>query len=202
MLTLPISVPFPDAPGSTMHRAGLTARIEAHYFATLKWDGWRCLTIRTPDGVSFQSKTGKTLPVSPECAARVAPYLMPLPVGTILDGEWQGRRPAFRQEALWVFDAIAIPLDDGPAGAHDVRGLGAWERFERASRLVPALITPHAESDFAGFFDYHKSRPDAEGIVLKRRTSIYIGSVSTCATNSAWIRCKWRAGESGESPIV
>ncbi len=78
------------------------------------------------------------------------------------------------------------------------------ERVKILRDTVPAeLIVPMAEDDYGAFFDAHKHRPDAEGIVLKRLDSHYIGSLrGKSADNRAWTRCKWRLGEDGLTPVA
>jgi ATP-dependent DNA ligase len=54
---------------------------------------------------------------------------------------------------------------------------------------------------YSTFFDAMQDRPEAEGIVLKRRDARYIGSYRSSALNPGWVKCKWRAGEDGMTTI-
>jgi ATP-dependent DNA ligase len=98
---------FPDKPAIQIGRAGL-AKLPGNYIAELKLDGWRCVVERAATGWSFTSRHKQPIPISRDLAATIAATLDNLPAGTILDGEWIGRRPSCREEALWLFDVLAI----------------------------------------------------------------------------------------------
>jgi hypothetical protein len=168
------------------------------YFATLKMDGWRALIRVTEIGpFVYLSRENKPLPVTRpvaepfEAVVRASGF----PVGSLLDGEWVSRRPAAREEALWVFDLLEH-------GDSDFRTTPALERFfELHGRLAGEYVTPAALADFGAFYDASTHRLDAEGIVLKRRDSTHIGSYTKCALNPAWMKCKWRGGEDGRTQL-
>jgi ATP-dependent DNA ligase len=76
------------------------------------------------------------------------------------------------------------------------------ERLAFLEATVPAaIIVPMVSRDYLGFFQNMRERGDAEGLVLKRADSRYIGSYKQSAINPAWVRSKWRAGEAGTTAI-
>ena len=203
---------YPDSPSAEIHRDGL-AKLPPAYMAQLKMDGWRCVIEFGDDSaaplpphrnhVTFTSRHGKPIPISLALELRFLEAatnakIMP---GTILDAEWLSRRPAAREEALWVFDVMQ--LGDEPLWHRNT-----VDRFDILQKIVPSeWIVPYSivsgPIPYQVFFDFMKrNRPDAEGIVLKRLDAKYIGSVRECALNPGWLRCKWRAGEDGRTEIA
>lgn len=185
---------FPDKPATQLSRSGL-ADIGGGYLAQLKMDGWRCVVERTATGLTFTSRHNKPIPIGGELAEAIGDALRGLPVGTILDGEWLARRPAARDEALWLFDAMQI-------GRLPLWGEPTFERLAMLRTMVPAeWIVPTVAHDYGDFFDAMQGRGDAEGIVLKRREARYIGSFRASALNPGWAKSKWRGGEAGTTLI-
>ena len=186
---------FPDSPVPGNLSPQALSDLPELYIAQLKLDGWRCVISREHNRLDFISRHGKPIPISRRLTCDLATALAQLPEGTLLDCEWLARRPACRDEALWVFDIMQH-------GELPLWGLSTSERLEALRKVVPAeLIPPMAETDYPQFFDSIRSRADAEGIVLKRRDARYIGSFRQCAQNPGWLRCKWRAGEDGQTIV-
>lgn len=190
---------YPDKPGSTMALEAV-ADLKPHlYLCELKMDGWRTvIDVRRPLS-TFTSRHNKPIPITGPMAARVQEIIerCGIPDGTILDAEWIARRPACREEALVIFDMMQF-------GNNPMWGWTVERRFSelmRQFKAYPSLIVPVTTDDYPAFIAEHRDRPDAEGVVLKRVGSPYIGSVRASADNPAWIRAKWRAGESGISPL-
>jgi ATP-dependent DNA ligase len=211
---------FPDAPSSEISRAGLAA-LPPGYMAQLKMDGWRCVIEFTPEGVTFTSRHRKPIPISNDLREKFTganwrtgwplpkhdSYLCTnIPPGTILDAEWCSRRPGNREESLTVFDVMQ--LGDEPLWGHLATDrftvLKSWLPCEWiVPYMIPLTVIPlTGHIGYQGFFDImQKLHPEAEGIVLKRLDSKYIGSYAKCADNPGWIKSRWRAGESGETVI-
>ena len=201
---------YPDKPVGEISRQGL-AILQNRYLAQLKMDGWRCVIEYTPSGVTFTSRHNRPIAVSDGLSNLFCRMLGSgnVPYGTILDAEWLARRPACRTEALWLFDVMQY-------GALSLWHLPTAERFAMLRSIVPVeWIVPslgllgaegaegaEAEQDYAAFFDAMRDRPDAEGLVLKCRTAKYIGSFRQSADNPGWLKCKWRAGESGLTKVA
>lgn len=199
---------FPDKPKGNLSRAGLAAFQTAAnglYLAQAKLDGWRTVIEIGEDEITYTSRHKKAIPVSRELRDHLEPLLrMAFKPGTILDAEWCARRPGAREEKLWLFDLLRH-------GDDDLYTEGALDRFEMLCQLgAPQLyecIVPHATGDYVAFFDSlapggDRHMPEAEGIVLKARTSKFIGSPRSCADNPGWTRCKWRAGEDGMTKVA
>jgi ATP-dependent DNA ligase len=185
---------YPDKPVAQLGRDGF-ADLPEIYLAQLKMDGWRCVIERNERAITFTSRHKKPIPISAELREQLGLVLSTLPVGTMLDAEWLARRPGYRSEALWVFDAMMV--SDMPMWTFTTE-----RRFALLHSLLPGeMIVPYATHDYAGFFDAMRNRADAEGIVLKRRDAPYIGSYRQSALNAGWLKCKWRAGEDGLTPL-
>jgi ATP-dependent DNA ligase len=186
---------YPDKPIHQIARERLDD-VPGDYFAQLKMDGWRCVVEVATNGLVFTSRHNKPIPISRELSNEVAAMLRMLPVGTVLDGEWVARRPACRDEALWLFDM----MQHGSTGLWQVPAI---ERVRTLHKYVPSdIIAPGVDREYGEFFDNMIERVDAEGVVLKRCDSRYIGSFKSSALNPAWLKCKWRAGEDGMTEIV
>jgi ATP-dependent DNA ligase len=199
---------YPDKPKHTLSRAALVAGMfaEGDFLAEAKADGWRCLIEVAPQGVTYTSRENKPLPVSIDVRepleAALFEALRPfVKHGTLLDAEWIARRPGARDtacgEQLVIFDLLRI--GEGEYFGESVRG--RWQGLQALAPLAPWIV-PATFGDYLGTFDrWQQEIPWAEGIVLKRLDSHYIGSARECALNPGWSRVKWRAGEDGCTPV-
>jgi ATP-dependent DNA ligase len=186
---------YPDKPSAQLDRVGLDDLPEI-YLAQLKLDGWRCVVLRTATGLTFTSRHNKPIPVSCHVEGEIGDALAHLPVGTVLDGEWLARRPACRDESLWLFDIMQY-------GDTALWGEGTEWRYSLLRSLVPhEMVAPAAGTEYGEFYDAHEGRPDGEGIVLKKTNAKYIGSFRDSALNPGWLKAKWRAGEDGLTSLV
>lgn len=198
---------FPDKPGITLPPMGLNA-VKGDWLAQPKPDGWRCVVIVGGDEVVYMSRHNKPLPVSDELRARWDKYLCAaFPVDTWIDGEWMERRPAAREERLWLFDLISV-------GGYTAVQFPASERYAMLARtlgpdhelLLPCKLTT-SQADREAFWRAvapggPRHQPGWEGIVLKDPESRYIGNSRKCAQNMRWIKVKWRGGEMGCTPMI
>jgi ATP-dependent DNA ligase len=188
---------YPDSPVMSGPDI-LPTLADGDYLVQYKVDGWRCVAERQPDGRwTFTSRHDKALPVTSVLRRRVEPLLEHLPPGTMLDGEYLGRRPpVVGEEQFIAFDVMRH-------GAEWHTRKGAGERFRLLMELVPdELIVGHDFGDYPAFFESAKQLPTAEGIVLKHVASPYIGSVRKCAENRQWLKIRHRGGASNETPLV
>lgn len=185
---------FPDKPCRQIKFAALAA-LSGDYIAELKLDGWRCLVHKLPSGLTFTSRHRRPIPISDSLAECMSDRLVGLPVGTLVDGEWLGRRAGV-PEGLVLFDLLQF-------GELPLFNQSTAERLDLLREVVPAdLLPPTADGDYEGFFTDMMVRPEAEGIVLKRRAARYIGSTQESALNPGWFKCKWRGGLSGRVQLV
>jgi ATP-dependent DNA ligase len=188
---------YPDKPINELARAGLAGLAKGEYIAELKMDGWRTVIYFDGDKLEFTSRQNRPIPVTPAVSAALMQTMIAshVPPGTVFDAEWLARRPACREEAIWVFDVTEL-------GGQPLYSEPVEERFERLIYMLPeSLGVPIECHDYEEFFDAMRDRPDAEGIVLKRLGSRYIGSYRESALNPAWLKCKWRAGEDGLTAV-
>jgi ATP-dependent DNA ligase len=152
-----------------------------------KWDGFRCLTFRTPERALLQSRQLRPLTrYFPEIAAAVVEQLPP---GTVVDGELcvyrdgrldftalqrrihpsamhAARRGELTPAALVVFDVLAV------AGV-DLRGRPYWARREHLEQLLrdarPPLVLTPATRDLTAAHAWLTEHATAgiEGVVVK-----------------------------------
>ena len=187
---------YPDKPHAMIDRSALDA-LDERYLAQLKMDGWRCLIEIGPRSTAkFVSRHNKALPISWDLQRRLEMALRVTGVRVLLDAEWIARRPACREEALWIFDVLEL-------GGSRLWRRPTLQRYDMLKSLLPAeWIVPSTITDYGAFFDAMQHRDDAEGIVLKDFSAPCIGSYRQSANNQNWIRCKWRAGEAGLTRVA
>ncbi len=180
----------------------------------LKYDGYRTLAARTPNGPVLLSRAGHDLaPRFPEVARAVAA----LPGdGLVVDGELvvldEAGRPSFqglqkrgqlqrrvdvergaveRPATLYLFDLLAI-------GGHDLRPLPLVERKRLLAQLLPPLGTvrfaDHVESEGEALFEEVRKQ-GLEGVMAKRAAAPYKGGRS-----DDWLKVK--AERRGEFVVV
>jgi hypothetical protein len=168
------------------------------WLCKLKMDGWRCLVERIANLNVYYSSSGKLLSPKPEVthpfeeACRAAGL-----ADALVDCELTGNRRAGDASGLFVLDMLQIGRPK-EVGFHNLWAVAAIDRWGMVQHYFPKLAVPAVTSAFVQFY-YHHQRitPLAEGVVLKRLDSTFIGSTRDNAKNHGWIKCKWRAGESG-----
>lgn len=192
---------YPDKPNGHIARSMLP-ELRGDWLTTLKMDGWRCLISIDDYVVTYTSRNNKPLPVPSELRAAIEPGLL-AHAGSkaVIDAEWLERRPGARDQGMWLFDLLEL-------GSASYYTIGAAQRFERLVDVLgpTGLVVPYTRMDPCAFFDAYapggpQHMPEAEGIVLKRADSPYLGNVRKSVDNPAWTRCKWRAGEDGLTAI-
>jgi bifunctional non-homologous end joining protein LigD len=160
----------------------------------LKIDGWRALAFIESGECKLVSRNGNTLRGFRVLSTAIAKRLK---VPAVLDGEIccldeQGF-PRFYDLMFkrnqngcyfYAFDGLMI---DG----EDLRGLPLLERKERLKRIIPRkpsylLYVDHIENRGCDLFE-HACRLDLEGVVAKRKTSIYH---ATQKPSPHWIKIK------------
>ena len=181
-------------------------------FAQLKLDGFRCLLTKDTkhacaglpnadrgDGHLFLSRRGLSkggptpLPVSDEIVEKI--LALNLPDNSMFDAEWVERRTA-GPEGLYIHDVLW--LRDEWMGNRP-----CLDRFEIVNGIIPASFIPMTTMDgFADFFEASKQLPQAEGLVIKDKSSIIKASREECKKNALWLKVKWRAGFDGKKIVA
>jgi len=191
---------FPDRPALTLGAGFLNGIDTELYFCTLKIDGWRCVAIRK-DGVwTYTSRANKPIHLSLRLRQEFEAIFAKYDGDLYLDCELTGNRRKGDAEGIYILECLEH-------GSVNYRKLPALVRWQKAVELVSLWGRPHVQvvpatdENFLWFYDHHKlNTPIAEGVVLKLKLSRLIGSTTSCAGTSSWIKCKWRAGEDGLSP--
>ena len=195
---------FPDKPVDSAP-AILTTLAEGEWLAQLKIDGWRCLIEWEPDGagLTLTSRHQEPIPASADLRRELTCLLEPQRAPLLIDAEWTGRRDR-QPEGLVLFDLLG--LEDewlGGEGAlarfHELRMLGSELGIGEGGRIRAVAWTLR---DYPAFFEYSRTVPGVEGIVLKRCNSRYVGSVRRSVDNPAWLKVRHRAGEAGQTRLV
>ena len=206
---------YPDKPVEATP-AVLDTLTPGEWLAQTKPDGWRCLIDCAVENkgprdvmrLEFLTRHAKPMPIDEDLAHRVSVWLHNTGLPRLLiDAEWMGRRDG-QPESLWVFDLLT------QGDPWELGGKPAWMRFDMLRTLCRDFPPPDrvrlvewtsGEGDtisYADFFERVRYQPGIEGIVLKRASSRYIGSIRHCAENPDWLKVKWRAGESGQTRIA
>ncbi len=193
---------LPDKPGREISRDSLVIyeRFKS-YFCTLKWDGWRCIakcrrgTLRPC--ITYTSCSGKPLTPAPEAVEafeRAVREQLRDTESFTLDCELIGNRRAGEAKKIVVLEAIEW---DG----YYWYTAAAIHRYNMAAARFPAFKTPAVTRDFTQFYDeWQAKEPLAEGVVLKGIDSPVLYLEEKNNKNPQWVKCKWRAGESGTTP--
>lgn len=192
---------YPDIP--ILARPEILPVLEAQggWLCQYKYNGWRCILEWTGSALTWTSRHRKGLAgaVTPELASETLAWASKLPAETILDCEMLGRRDDVRVKGLVVFDVLAW------GGESFIGFLNTQDRFNRIPFGGPDDGPRVVECQSAGFlrmFESARNNPSVEGVVLKRATAPYIGSVRRCAENPGWLKVKFRGGEDGNLPIA
>lgn len=190
---------FPDKP-TTSSPGVLPMLKDGDWLCQIKFDGWRCLARWDGRDLTFTSRERKALPVSANMVKALYDAVHELPP-CLLDGEWMCRRDN-QPEGVRLFDILE---EDGQW----LGGLNAADRWLRFSGLVAGRvdgdlvgIVPCTDRGYAEWFEWSKELPGAEGVVLKHKTSTYIGSVRRSVDNPLWLKAKWREGFDGQLRVA
>lgn len=155
-----------------------------------KMDGDRVVIYKHPDGTT-DILTRRGLPLSEgRGGARVAELVQPFPTGMCLEGEWvKGLDTLYLFDLLWD---VPIPGRCVCMWKSEQAGRRAWLMWRVGQYAGPNVqCMPSELHDFEGAYYRWQSMPGCEGVVVKRRTSHYEGSmVGTGITSRAWL--KWR----------
>jgi len=165
---------------------------EGEWLAQFKADGWRAVVTLNPDALQLVSRHNLPLPASERLLDSAFRTLRGagIPIGSVLDGEWMGRRDR-QPEGLYLFDLLQ--WGDSWIGLESTSF-----RFQRLREALTAHETadvrliPWATYGFTELFAASRETPGMEGIVLKRVTAPFIGSLRRSMDNPHWMKVRWR----------
>jgi len=184
---------YPDKP---LEINSLSICRDGEYLAQSKHDGWRCLIVMNEhDDIEFWSRQQKKLPVSFDFTTAIAN--LPIPSGSVLDGEWMKRRPNYTgPEMIYLFGVLWW----GDKWMGRLPEIERWEMVQEIMRhnRSPLLRLPQTTtSGYEAFFEQTKKDPSSEGIVLKKLDSKLLGNLTDSKQNPLWYKYKWRSGADG-----
>lgn len=174
---------YPDVPCREIDYAHLHDM--PGWFAKLKIDGWRCLVRREGKVFSYWSKSLKPLVVHHGIMVAFQDWCGNIKGDFIIDCELTGNRR--------THDAVSIVALDVMHG-HNGTALDRWVYL---GEVLPLHRVPAVLSGFREAYNKGMDNSLAEGIVLFKSDSNYIGSKHACAAHPGIIKCKWRAGQAG-----
>lgn len=189
---------YPDAPMAISEAmlATLDKEPAGTWYAQPKLDGHRHLMQRHPDTHRWQhwSKLGNTVTLEPALNACVE--RMRMPSGVLLDTELVGPRHKGMSHRLYLFDVLTFPngewinlpyyrrLDMLRALA-DVAEIGPYTA--PVSWLDPFTILSLNEQ-----YEQEKQNPLSEGLVIRHRNQINVGSLSGQAQSHLFLKIKFK----------
>jgi len=176
------------------------------YICQQKVDGWRLIIIRDKQGnFHYYSRHNKSLAedISPELKCEVES--LDIPNDSQLDGEWISRRACSIDyklpQMIFIFDAL--------------KWKGLWllnkplkERYALVKGLFQSSGLPHVglpieaeHGKFVEFYEWQKTIPYSEGVVVKHLQSKIVGDRRDSKKNNQWMKVKWRGASSGETDL-
>ncbi len=184
---------IPDKPGSTILPWFLDKLDERLYFATLKYDGWRCIIKRVGRKFTYTSRTNKPILIPADIREEFESSV-PFDCDMEIDSELLGRRRTGDVAGIKVLDTLSFNGDNW-------RGWSNQDRFDQTVALFPDKVVEFSLSKFTDFFNHHKEfSPMAEGIVLRSLKGKRVDPVGSQHKNNGMIKCKWRDGQDGLAP--
>lgn len=161
----------------------------AEYDPNIEWvaerkkNGWRCLAMRTPEGLELWTRR-HTLVHDPLPITREA--LLHLNPGTIIDGELIDKRTKDIKDHYYAFDILML---DGRL----TTGF-TWQLrralLEQTLKFIPGIeISEPITVGKSHLYRVAVEQGD-EGIVLKNVNSKYLVDYKSCPKNPLWIKAK------------
>ncbi len=200
---------YPDKPNEMSAAQLPVLDLQGGWIATAKQDGWRCIIEVDENGkIEFLSRVWKPLPIADDLKKIV--YSLGLPKNSMLDTEWLARRPGYQGPETIHFITV---LWYGGEWLGAQQEATRWELVQLLMENIktfpsyneetfPIKVPKWTDREYSKLFEWSKTDPTTEGIVLKRTTSTLIGDLSSSKNNPSWIKIKWRAGHDGRTVIA
>jgi ATP-dependent DNA ligase len=195
-----VALRFPDKPTPASEARLLRLR-DGEWLCQVKFDGWRAHIGWDGEAPTLLTRRFNPIPAGEALRRQLLRFCRKLPRNTLLDAEWvpaEGSpvfedRPSAGPERLVLFDALA-------AGGIWLGDLPASERFDALvavaaparRRLASVEIVECVRGGYADLYRRARAMPGAEGVVLKRCTSPFLGARDGCTANPHWLKVKWK----------
>jgi len=180
---------YPDKPMQRMESA-LDKLDNGRCMAQLKMNGYRCLAAKENGTITLYSSNLRPLAwANADVITEVS--TLPIPDGTVLDGELLGRRQGTREQSLHLFGVLWLSGE----WQGDIEEVHRWEWLQE--KLVDwqgthvHLVTCW-EKDFKLLYEQHRDKTETiEGVVVKYKSAKLVGNRKTQAKNGRWVKVKY-----------
>jgi ATP-dependent DNA ligase len=171
-----------------------------------KGDGWRLEICKGKGTIAYLTRhnTDYTAQMEDHLKTQMEIISTVLPDRSQLDSEWLSMRACTNKKTkpkLLLFDVYRYDKKWLLQTYYEER----WALLQEIlSQIDPALIpdielVPTAEDGkFVEFYEAQKKLPRSEGIVVKHKKSLLIGSRKESKENPRWFKVKFRQGSDGE----
>jgi ATP-dependent DNA ligase len=170
------------------------------WLAEVKHDGWRSQLYVGDSGRAerlSKYETGEQTQRPPD-ELMDAFDAMGFPAGSAFDGEWMGRRcvkDLKGRHFFCVWDLLYWNwtwLGNKPLTERRLLLAEVFDQGQKRSDTGKVVLIPQTFSGFYAFFNANQTNPLLEGVVLKRRDSLLLGTQANKGVNPDWLKAKWR----------
>lgn len=195
---------YPDKMPECTPEKLLSFEQKGGYVAQQKLDGYRLIVMGDESQVACVSRHRKPMPVSQDILNRF--FELELPKPWMLDCEWVKLR-TMTPETVYILDSLYIG-GEWMGQKNLLERQKPYLRDDFGDGLPSQIKVPdEVDRDFIEFMidqitDGNPKEAISEGIVLKKINAPLIGDRKTSVKNPAWAKCKWRAGEGGDTAVL
>jgi ATP-dependent DNA ligase len=161
----------------------------------MKKDGNRILIFRQPTGeLEVWSRYLRLYPIT-SGRYQIEKMMGNLPKGSVIEGEWVPK-----EEVLYLFDTPVLNHLDLTQETCDFRRETVEEVVRTLSNKSVQSVPRAPTQDYAATYQEWRATGDLEGVVLKRRDSVYSKSITeTQSKVTTWIKRRflWDVGRVG-----
>ena len=174
-----------------------------------KGDGWRLEICKGKGEIAYITRhnTDYTKQMEDHLKAQMEIISTVLPDRSQLDSEWLSMRACTNKKTkpkLLLFDVVRYDKKWFLQKHYEDRWALLQEILGRVDPdLIPDIeLIPTAEDGkFVEFYEAQKKLPRSEGIVVKHKKSVLIGSRKDCKDNPRWMKVRFRGGSDGEGSL-
>jgi hypothetical protein len=192
---------YPDKPLEIFTPKLVELEERGGFILQQKLDGYRMVVMADQGQVRSCSRHRKALPVSQALLDKFLELDFPEP--WMIDTEWIKLRTG-HPETIAILDVFY--MDGDWQGSKYLVERQEWYDMKK---LPDGIVRPEeADEDFLEFFanQIDETVPTkeawSEGVVAKKVLSTLIGARDKSEKNPMWMKCKWRAGQGGDTQVL